>query len=135
MAVNLIKLPHRLLSRHTCFKLSTSFGASTSTKHRNHFSSLDDSKSKILTGSSSLPNMRFSTTSDNLPPTDESREKWLTVPNALCVSRIVAAPYLSHLVIAGDYNLACGLFIAAGATDLVRVLQILICAMVLRCAA
>jgi len=47
----------------------------------------------------------------------EKKDRMLTIPNLLCVSRIVAAPYLAHLVISGDLLLASGLFVVAGATD------------------
>jgi len=47
----------------------------------------------------------------------EKKDRILTVPNLLCVSRIVAAPYLAHLIINGDFLLASGLFVYAGATD------------------
>jgi len=48
---------------------------------------------------------------------DSGKDRILTVPNLLCVSRIVAAPYLAHLIINGDFLLASGLFVYAGATD------------------
>jgi len=41
------------------------------------------------------------------------------VPNLLCVTRMLAAPYISILVVNGDYKLACVLFICAGATDVI----------------
>ena len=51
---------------------------------------------------------------------DLKREKVLTVPNLLCVSRIVASPYLVQLVVSGQHKMALGLFAYAGITDLVR---------------
>lgn len=47
----------------------------------------------------------------------EKKDRILTVPNLLCVSRIVAAPYLAHLIINGNFLAAGGLFVYAGATD------------------
>jgi len=47
----------------------------------------------------------------------EKKDRIFTIPNLLCVSRIVAAPYLAHLIINGDYMMASGLFVYAGATD------------------
>lgn len=49
-----------------------------------------------------------------------AKDNLLTVPNALCVSRIAMAPYLAHLIIEGDYTWALGLFAYAGITDLVK---------------
>ncbi|KAA0191304.1 hypothetical protein HAZT_HAZT011523 [Hyalella azteca] len=46
------------------------------------------------------------------------RENIFTIPNFLCISRIVAAPFLCHLVLTGSYDMALGLFMLAGATDL-----------------
>lgn len=48
----------------------------------------------------------------------ERKDRILTVPNLLCVSRIVAAPYIAKLIIDGNFPLACGLFVYAGATDM-----------------
>jgi len=47
----------------------------------------------------------------------EKKDRIFTVPNLLCVSRIIAAPYLAHLIINGEFVLASGLFVYAGATD------------------
>lgn len=43
-----------------------------------------------------------------------------TIPNFLCVSRIVLAPFLGHLVIQQHFHLSLALFTLAGATDLVN---------------
>lgn len=48
----------------------------------------------------------------------EQKERILTVPNLLCVSRIVAAPYIAHCIINGSYPTAAALFVYAGATDM-----------------
>ena len=55
------------------------------------------------------------------PSEDElKRERILTVPNLLCVSRIAAAPLLAHLIIdKGDFPLAVAVFAYAGLTDVV----------------
>lgn len=47
------------------------------------------------------------------------RENIWTIPNILCVSRIVASPYLGYLIIQEDFKLAFGLFTLAGITDMV----------------
>jgi hypothetical protein len=47
------------------------------------------------------------------------RENIFTIPNLLCVGRIVMSPYLGYVIIEGDFSLAMGLMIAAGLTDLV----------------
>lgn len=41
-----------------------------------------------------------------------------TIPNFLCVCRIVLAPYLGHLIIEQHFHLSLALFMLAGATDL-----------------
>lgn len=51
-----------------------------------------------------------------------------TIPNLLCMCRIVLAPFLGHLVIQQQFDLSLALFFLAGATDLVNVhLQIKYC--------
>jgi len=56
------------------------------------------------------------TTSDAQQPVAPS-SKWLTIPNALTVSRICLSPYLGYLVLSHNYPWALGLFILAGGTD------------------
>jgi len=46
------------------------------------------------------------------------KDNIVTVPNLLCVSRIVAAPVLVNLMVQGKFEAASLLFLAAGATDL-----------------
>ncbi|KAK8383541.1 hypothetical protein O3P69_015774 [Scylla paramamosain] len=46
------------------------------------------------------------------------RENIWTVPNLLCVSRIALSPYLCYLVLVADHQWALGLFLMAGATDM-----------------
>ncbi|XP_074531914.1 cardiolipin synthase (CMP-forming) [Halichoeres trimaculatus] len=41
-----------------------------------------------------------------------------TIPNFLCVCRIVLAPFLGHLIIEQHFHLSLALFVLAGATDL-----------------
>ncbi|XP_061693042.1 cardiolipin synthase (CMP-forming) [Syngnathoides biaculeatus] len=41
-----------------------------------------------------------------------------TVPNLLCVCRIVLAPFLGHLIVQQHFHLSLALFTLAGATDL-----------------
>lgn len=48
-----------------------------------------------------------------------------TIPNFLCVCRIVLAPFLGHLIIQQHFHLSLALFMLAGATDLVRSMFIL----------
>lgn len=49
-----------------------------------------------------------------------------TIPNFLCVCRIVLAPFLGHLIIQQHFHLSLALFMLAGATDLVRTPLLLI---------
>lgn len=42
-----------------------------------------------------------------------------TIPNFLCVCRIVLAPVLAHLILQQHFHLSLALFMLAGATDLV----------------
>lgn len=46
-----------------------------------------------------------------------------TIPNLLCMCRILLAPFLGYLIIQQSFDLSLALFTLAGATDLV--LQIL----------
>ena len=69
-----------------------------------------------LTSASNDLDIKDDDASKNKP----SKDNLLTVPNALCVSRIVMSPYLAHLIIEGDYKWALGLFAYAGITDVVR---------------
>uniref|UniRef100_A0A182U6W4 cardiolipin synthase (CMP-forming) n=1 Tax=Anopheles melas TaxID=34690 RepID=A0A182U6W4_9DIPT len=46
------------------------------------------------------------------------RENVATVPNLLCIGRIVASPYLGYVIVQGDFRLAMGMLIVAGLTDL-----------------
>jgi len=71
-----------------------------------------------LRPSTHVPNRLSGSVPDrNLNDYAEKKDRILTIPNLLCVSRIVAAPYLAHLIINGDYMMASGLFVYAGATD------------------
>ncbi|KDR10558.1 putative cardiolipin synthetase [Zootermopsis nevadensis] len=47
------------------------------------------------------------------------RENVLTIPNLLCISRIVISPFLGYLILQSEYHLALGVFVFAGITDLV----------------
>lgn len=46
------------------------------------------------------------------------RENIFTIPNALCIGRIVMSPYLAYVIIQSDFSLAMGLMVFAGFTDL-----------------
>jgi len=71
-----------------------------------------------LRPSTHVPNRLSGSVPDrNLNDYAEKKDRIFTIPNLLCVSRIVAAPYLAHLIINGDYMMASGLFVYAGATD------------------
>lgn len=48
------------------------------------------------------------------------RENILTIPNLLCVARSFLSPYIGYVIIQEDYQLAIGLLIFAGITDLVK---------------
>lgn len=47
------------------------------------------------------------------------RENILTIPNLLCVARSFLAPYIGYVIIQENYQLAIGLLVFAGLTDLV----------------
>ena len=50
------------------------------------------------------------------------RENILTIPNFLCLSRILMSPYIAHLIIhTGNYPWALAAFGYAGITDLVNI--------------
>lgn len=46
------------------------------------------------------------------------RENMFTIPNVLCVTRIVMSPYLGYVILQESYHLAMGLLVFAGVTDL-----------------
>ena len=50
-----------------------------------------------------------------------------TVPNLLCVCRIVLSPYLGYLIIHQHFYLSLALFTMAGATDMVKHTHTQIC--------
>ena len=63
----------------------------------------------------------FSAGDSRVPkPTDLERDNLVTVPNLLCVSRIVLAPYVAHLITIGEFEWALGCFVYAGTSDMVR---------------
>ena len=47
------------------------------------------------------------------------KDKIVTVPNLLCVGRIAVCPYLSSIIISGDYKTSLLIYSIAGFTDLV----------------
>lgn len=46
------------------------------------------------------------------------RENIFTIPNFLCIGRIIASPYLGYVIVQGDFNLAMGILVVAGLSDL-----------------
>lgn len=46
------------------------------------------------------------------------KENIYTIPNVLCVTRIVMSPYLGYVILQDNYNLALGLLVFAGVTDM-----------------
>ncbi|XP_072929982.1 probable cardiolipin synthase (CMP-forming) [Epargyreus clarus] len=46
------------------------------------------------------------------------KENVFTVPNILCMTRIVMSPYIGYLILQDNYNFALGLLVFAGVTDL-----------------
>ena len=73
-------------------------------------------------------NASTSGSKENLtPPNEQKHENIFTIPNLLCVSRIIASPYLAHVIINNsDFSLALGIFMYAGATDAVSKMSIII---------
>ena len=56
---------------------------------------------------------------EETPPPPAAKDKVLTVPNALCVTRMALAPYIAHLIVVqGDFPWALAFFGYAGLTDL-----------------
>ncbi|KAF4520982.1 hypothetical protein B566_EDAN002478 [Ephemera danica] len=49
---------------------------------------------------------------------ETERENIWTIPNILCVGRIIVSPFLGYLIIQGDFPLALALFGLAGFTDM-----------------
>lgn len=49
------------------------------------------------------------------------RENIFTIPNLLCVARSFLAPYIGYVIVQENYQLAIGLLVFAGLTDLVSV--------------
>lgn len=47
------------------------------------------------------------------------KENVYTIPNILCITRIAMSPYLGYTIFHEDYNLALGLLVFAGVTDVV----------------
>lgn len=46
------------------------------------------------------------------------RENVLTIPNLLCISRIVMSPFLGYLILQSDFHWALGVFVLASISDL-----------------
>lgn len=46
------------------------------------------------------------------------KDKIITIPNILTLSRVVMTPILSYFILNGQLNTACGIFVLAGLTDL-----------------
>lgn len=46
------------------------------------------------------------------------KENVYTIPNILCITRIAMSPYLGYTILVENYNLALGLLVFAGVTDL-----------------
>ena len=57
---------------------------------------------------------------------NDVKDKIVTVPNLLCVGRIAVCPYLSSIIISGDYKTSLLIYSIAGFTDLVSTLTSLI---------
>lgn len=45
------------------------------------------------------------------------RENIFTIPNFLCIGRIIMSPYLGYVIIQSDFSLAMGILVVAGLTD------------------
>ena len=60
-----------------------------------------------------------SSSSNGSKITNQKHENVITVPNLLCLSRIIAAPYISYVIINGDFSWALAIFMYAGFTDAV----------------
>lgn len=60
------------------------------------------------------------------------RENILTIPNLLCVTRSILAPYIGYVIVQENYQLAIGLILFAGLTDLVNLCFSLYIVVILR---
>lgn len=101
---------------------------------RGHESSVASIRSLQCVTARGLCSGKTKETPDSSPVTDRSEgiqvpghglfkfkelyENPWTIPNFLCVCRIVLAPFLGHLIIQQHFHLSLALFTLAGATDL-----------------
>lgn len=46
------------------------------------------------------------------------RENVATIPNLLCIGRIVMSPYLGYVIVQSEFSLAMGMLVVAGLTDM-----------------
>ena len=89
------------------------YTSSTSLSHENNINK--SSASTKINSKVKADNCDISKASESV------RENVVTIPNMLCVSRIVAAPYIAHVVInLADFPWALAIFGYAGVTDAVR---------------
>lgn len=60
-------------------------------------------------------------TTDKVKEKIIEKENIYTIPNLLCISRIVLSPYLGVLIVQDDFNLALAILGVAAVTDLVNI--------------
>ena len=112
--------PANFLSHSRCKPLQSSFYCSAH-PFLNNFGKPCSSSILCPTASVGISSpVRWSSSSqDGVKATAvERKDRIVTIPNLLCVSRIVAAPYIAYCIASADYATAAGLFVYAGATDL-----------------
>jgi len=73
---------------------------------------------RVISTSSAINSWTEKDINSDLAKKPVGKDKIVTIPNLLCMSRIVAAPVLSNLIAQGDFTAASVLFVIAGATDL-----------------
>ena len=82
--------------------------------------SLAQAQPKSLWHPSVWKGRRRSCSSTGTDGVQAAQDKILTVPNLLCVGRIVASPYLAFSIVEGELVKSLGIFCLAGFSDLVR---------------
>jgi len=81
-----------------------------------HNTTTDNTKSTVQTNTKSSPQENTRTAAEE--KLVKEKDNIVTIPNMLCVSRIIAAPILTNLIVQGEFEKASLLFMAAGFTDL-----------------
>jgi len=109
---SLHEINYKYSSRWTRYS-KTGYLVTTSRKKNKRTQIADQIRSKFQYNKLKETKRRFKRT------IGEIKENVLTIPNGLCVLRIVSTPVLAYLVISEFYTVSLGLFIFAGFTDMI----------------